>query len=59
MDKTLTIKISDCMRKVTLKVRITGLNVLKVRLFFSTQLIKLSALIAGCGLDIETIKNEK
>jgi hypothetical protein len=55
-DKTMyacPLKIADCMRKMTLKVRIIGLMVHKIRLFFSIQFIKLAAIFAGCGLQIE------
>lgn len=54
-----SIKMSDCMRKIILKVRITGLNVHRIRMFLSIKLIKLAAFIAGCGLEIETGKNDE
>ena len=42
------------MRQVVLSVRIRGLHALGVRLFVAKALLRLSAFIAGCGIQIET-----
>jgi hypothetical protein len=54
------IKVSDCMQKITLKVRIIGLKIYKIRMFLSVQLIKLASFIAGTKLKIEIeLKNDE
>ena len=45
---------AELMRHVIVSVRIHGLHALGVRLFVAKALLRLSAFIAGCGIEIET-----
>ncbi len=51
---TIDIPMSDAMRQLTLSFRLTGVRIAAARLWLGCQVIKLAALIIGCGVEIET-----
>lgn len=53
--KAIEVPMSSVMQNITMRVavRITGQTVFPVRVFFATRLIKLAALILGCGVEID------
>ncbi len=46
------IKAGEAMRMVNITVRLSGVGVLRARLWLSGKLFKLAASVAGCGLVI-------
>lgn len=46
------VPMSEVMSGLTLNVRITGMKITKARLWLGEQLLKLAALVMGCGIEI-------
>lgn len=46
----------DVMSGLTLTVRTTGKNAMKARLWLGMQMLKLSARIMGCGIEISLVE---
>lgn len=45
--------VSDAMRGVVLKLRLTGVKVLRARVWLALQLMKLAACVAGCSVEFD------
>lgn len=50
---TVDLPMREVIAPMTLQVRVTGLRVARVRLWLGAQVIKVGALIIGCGVEIE------
>ena len=50
------ISAATVMKRVTMAVsiRVTGLSLLRIRVWFACQLLSLAARIAGCGIEVTT-----
>ena len=54
MKDEISINASDAMPLVTIKVRIKGLRRFRIRLWITTKLFLLAALVSGMKIEIET-----
>lgn len=54
----ITMPASELAKRIKVDVRITGVRVLQVRVWFAIQLLKLAALVAGCGLTVHTSQRD-
>lgn len=52
--KKINVNVNDAMKNVTFKVKLKGVNVLKVRLFIGIRLLMLAAFIIGAGIEFDT-----
>ena len=59
MNSETAIKMSDCMKRVTLKVKITDMKKARLRIKAAVVVIKFAAMIAGCGIKIEEMVQDE
>jgi hypothetical protein len=49
-----SLKMSKVAKELILKIRLKGIKTFKTRLWLGRQLLKLSAMVIGCGIEIES-----
>jgi len=50
----MNIPVSSVMRNVTMHVTVSGVRTLRVRLWLAVWILRLAALVAGCGIRVDT-----
>lgn len=53
------VRMGEVLRGMTMNVRVTGLKVWRVRLWLSMVLMRAAALVAGCGIHVESQAGRK
>jgi hypothetical protein len=51
-EDVLTLKMSKLSKELKLNIRLKGVKTFRLRLWFGRQLLKLSAMVIGCGIEI-------
>lgn len=49
-----SVSMGSVMRNVTMKVRVTGVHTFRIRLWMGGLLIRLGAVVMGCGIQVDT-----
>jgi hypothetical protein len=52
-DLAYTVKAADAMKRATMNVTVTGMRVLRIRLWLGVKLIGLACWVMGCGCEVE------
>jgi hypothetical protein len=50
----INVNAADAMKNITMTVRVTGMQQVKIRTWVGCQLIRLAAVVMGCGMVIHT-----
>jgi len=53
LEREIVVPMSDVMKGVTVTIRVTGESTFKARWYAASWLLRLAALVAGCGIRIE------
>ena len=50
---TINVSASEAVRRLEFKVTVTGIKTMRVRMWLGVRLIRLAAMVIGCGIKVE------